>query len=126
MESLLVFIGGIIGGGLRIGFTDLLPAIGFPYVTLLINLVGAFILPIWNNYWAIKWHCQPTLRKGIGVGVIGSFTTFSGIMLDSSHLIMNHQFQSLLIYLAITIVGGFLLAVLGYQWSNRLREQEGI
>ncbi|USS87625.1 CrcB family protein [Fructilactobacillus hinvesii] len=126
METILVLLGGIVGGGLRIGLTDFLPTVTFPYVTLLINLSGALLLPFWNNYWAIKTHCTPKLRKAVGVGLIGSFTTFSGITLDVGHLLLHHALSLLVLYLLITMVGGLILAILGDQWSNALREKEGI
>ncbi|USS91213.1 fluoride efflux transporter FluC [Fructilactobacillus carniphilus] len=126
MEPLLVLIGGIVGGGLRISLTDLLPDLVFPYATLLINLGGAFLLPLWNNYWAFKFHCRPAVRKAVGVGGIGSFTTFSGITLDVGHLLLNQHYAGLAIYLLITIIGGVICAILGDQYSNSLRESEAI
>ncbi|USS89770.1 fluoride efflux transporter FluC [Fructilactobacillus cliffordii] len=126
METILVFIGGIVGGGFRIGLTDALPALTFPYVTLLINLSGAFLLPLWNNYWGFKFHFRPAVRKAVGVGGIGSFTTFSGITLDAGHLLLSQHYASLAIYLLITIIGGVICAILGDQYSNSLRESEAI
>lgn len=72
----LAFIGGAIGGGLRILITEVTPAeAGFPWVILAINIVGSALLG------AVVGRAQ---ERGswryfalIGPGMLGGFTTFS-------------------------------------------------
>lgn len=107
--QVLLFIFGAIGGITRYFIGQGLMINGFPIATLIINLLGAFLLPIWND----RQKERPLLKEIIGVGFFGAFTTFSSAMLDTLTLIIKGQFIALLIYAAITVLGGFLLAYLG-------------
>jgi len=71
--------GAIIGGSARYGLDHAIPhAIdGFPWSTLLVNIVGSFALG-WLA--AAVWGRVPDwVRAGLGAGVLGSFTTFSAV-----------------------------------------------
>ncbi|KRN04613.1 fluoride efflux transporter FluC [Holzapfeliella floricola] len=107
--QVLLFIFGAIGGITRYFIGQGLMINGFPIATLIINLLGAFLLPIWND----RQKERPLLKEIIGVGFFGAFTTFSSAMLDTLTLIIKGQFIALLIYATITVLGGFLLAYLG-------------
>lgn len=107
--QVLLFIFGAIGGITRYFIGQGLMINGFPVATLIINLLGAFLLPIWND----RQKERPLLKEIIGVGFFGAFTTFSSAMLDTLTLIIKGQFIALLIYATITVLGGFLLAYLG-------------
>lgn len=107
--QVLLFIFGAIGGITRYFIGQGLMINGFPIATLIINLLGAFLLPIWND----RQKERPLLKEIIGVGFFGAFTTFSSAMFDTLTLIIKGQFIALLIYATITVLGGFLLAYLG-------------
>lgn len=47
------------------------------------------------------------------VGVCGAFTTFSTFSADSIRLMDNGQWLTILLYLTLSIIGGFLLFYLG-------------
>lgn len=101
--QVLLFIFGAIGGITRYFIGQGLMINGFPIATLIINLLGAFLLPIWND----RQKERPLLKEIIGVGFFGAFTTFSSAMLDTLTLIIKGQFIALLIYATITVLGGF-------------------
>jgi CrcB protein len=82
LPSLAVFVGGLVGTGLRLALDTALPHAddGFPWSTLLANLVGTFALGwlaggLWTRPSTPSW-----LKAGIGSGLIGSFTTLSAVM----------------------------------------------
>ncbi len=113
MTIVAVLIGGIVGTGLRITLDTLIPHSGtqFPWSTLLINLVGSFVLAFLV---ARVWPTAPSwLRGGLGTGLIGSFTTFSALMV--SLLTITHAGAPLLalVYLVVSLAGGLGAALLG-------------
>ncbi|MGX4763077.1 fluoride efflux transporter FluC [Holzapfeliella sp. JNUCC 72] len=117
--QVLLFIFGAIGGICRYFIGQGLMLNGFPIATLITNLIGAFLLPIWND----RQKERPLLKEVIGVGFFGAFTTFSSAMLDTLTLIIRGQFIALLIYTLITVLGGFLLAYLGTSLTGFSHEQ---
>jgi CrcB protein len=106
-----VLVGGLVGTGLRLGIDTLIPhdADGFPWSTLLINVIGSFAL---GMLVARVWPTAPDwLRFGLGTGVLGSFTTFSAMI--GSLLAMLDQPLLSLAYLAASLVLGLAAAALG-------------
>lgn len=74
-----VAVGGLAGAGLRAGIDLALPhgATSIAWSTLLINVVGSFVLG-----WLVgaAWpRIPPWAQAGLGPGLLGTFTTFSGI-----------------------------------------------
>jgi CrcB protein len=73
-ELLAVLLGGAIGTGARLAVDTL---VGQPASTLAINVAGSLALGflvarLWSS-------AAPWLKAGLGVGVLGSFTTFSAL-----------------------------------------------
>lgn len=117
MNIVAVLVGGLIGTGLRLGIDALLPhdADGFPWSTLIINVVGSFAL---GALVARVWPAAPDwLRFGLGTGVLGSFTTFSAMI--GSLLAMLSQPLLSLAYLAASLVLGLSAAALGLRLGRR-------
>jgi len=55
---------------------------GFPYGTLVVNVLGSFILGALLETWALKWSVSQEGRALLVVGMLGAFTTFSTFSLD--------------------------------------------
>lgn len=113
MTAVAVLLGGLIGTGLRLALGTVLPNgdTVFPVATLVINFAGSLVL---GFLVARVWPTAPDwLRGGLGTGVIGSFTTFSALMV--SLLTLTHAGMPLLalLYLVVSIVGGLASALLG-------------
>ncbi len=89
MNYLIVFIGAGIGGMLRQGIN--VAALkwagnGFPWGTLVINILGSFVMGLVAEYWALKSGLPQTTRLFLTTGVLGGFTTFSAFSLDTALL----------------------------------------
>ena len=56
--------------------------LGFPYGTLIINIVGSMFLGALVEGLALFWSVGNDFRAFLVVGVLGSFTTFSTFSLD--------------------------------------------
>ena len=120
---LAVFIGGLAGSAARIGITLVAGQINdywWPYPTLLVNLIGSFVLgflvghgmtslPVW-------------LRLGVTTGFLGAFTTLSAISLDVAVPIVRHGVGPLIVmgsYAIGSIIMGLVSAIVGLRLGAR-------
>ncbi len=119
MTILAVLLGGLVGTGLRIALDTLIPHqdAQFPWSTLLINLVGSFALAFLV---ARVWPTAPAwLRAGLGTGVLGSFTTFSALIIPLLTLTEAGMPLLALVYLLVSLLGGLGAALLGLRLGSR-------
>jgi len=115
-----VFVAGMLGSALRYSLGVLIPnsTTEFPTATLIINVVGAFALGYLTSR---LWPTAPVwLRAALGPGLLGSFTTFSAVMVALVTLAEDDQFALAALYLIATLVVGFGAAGLGL-WIGRRR-----
>lgn len=92
------------------------PPRGFPVATLVINLIGSLLL---GFYLARR---QRSLAGRIsvpfwGIGVFGSFTTFSAFSVEVVQLLGHRQVGLAFGYVVASVVGGMLAALVG-QWTG--------
>ncbi|MFC7392727.1 fluoride efflux transporter CrcB [Scopulibacillus cellulosilyticus] len=80
----------------------------FPYGTLLVNLIGSFLLGLISaSRLASSWQLL------LGTGFMGAFTTFSTFKLENIQMHLKRQKGVLITYLAVSYIGGILLAFAG-------------
>ena len=95
MLYLIVFIGAGIGGALRHGVNVAaakLLGFGFPFGTLIVNIVGSFLMGLAAGYFAFRPGIAQHMRLFMTTGVLGGFTTFSAFSLDAALLIERHAY----------------------------------
>jgi fluoride exporter len=121
MIYLYVGVGGAMGSLLRYGLSFLhLPSVhDFPLGTLIANLLGSFFLG-----WCVvrilpKESISQEAKAGITSGMIGSFTTFSTLSIESIQLLEAGRYLVLLIYLVITVIGGLSLVSMGMRLDKK-------
>ena len=122
LPYLAVFAGGLLGTGLRLAADLALPHAddGFPWSTLIVNLVGAFTLGwlaggLWTRPSTPAW-----LKAGVGSGVIGSFTTLSAVMGSLTILGREGEVALAAVYLGVSLVAGLALAAGGLKLGSAL------
>ena len=81
---------------------------GFPLATVVINIIGAFLLGSFVQMSALIWSPSPELRIFITVGILGSFTTFSSFALDVYMLWGRGETIEATAYVAISIIFGIV------------------
>jgi len=110
ISSLLVGLGAGIGAYFRNVLTRLSPKIkiDFPVMTLLINILGSFIL----GYLTASVTDKKMLLF-LGTGICGGFTTFGTFNMELSQLWFQRRFVSCLIYFSLTYVFGILGFIIG-------------
>jgi CrcB protein len=123
--GLAVFLGGMVGTGLRLGIDRTLPHTDaqFPVGTLVANVTGAFVLGwlvagLWTRPAVPRW-----LKVALGPGVLGAFTTFSAVMVSLVTLASASAWPLAWLYLAATLLLGFAAAALGLGLGGRLRHR---
>ena len=115
-ELLAVVIGGMLGTAARLTIDTLLPHgdRDFPVSTLVINMVGSFALGLLvARVWP---SAAPWLRAGLGVGLLGSFTTFSALAVSTVTLGFG---WTALLYVALSITLGLAAAFAGLRIGSR-------
>ncbi|MBI3123435.1 MAG: fluoride efflux transporter CrcB [Ignavibacteriales bacterium] len=112
LKYLIVFVGSGIGGGLRFWLSSLVhkyfPPF-FPLGTLIINILGSFILGYMIFGLDEKELINPSVKLFIGIGFCGGFTTFSTFSLETFNLIRNSEF----LFAGINILASILVSLLG-------------
>lgn len=128
-SCLAVFVGGCLGSGVRITLGTLQPsAVAWPWMTMLINLTGAFILGCLLEYFAQTGEdvgSHKLWRLGLGTGVIGGYTTYSTFILESDTRLTHHEFLLGMAYLVSSVLVGLVCAGLGVWAGSRLATRRG-
>jgi len=83
---------------------------GFPYGTLVVNVVGSFVLGALVETLALVWSPSEAVRALMVVGALGAFTTFSTFSLDVHTLAIRGNYLGLGGYVA----GSILLSVAAF------------
>jgi CrcB protein len=95
MLYLIVFLGAGIGGALRHGVNvgaARLFGYGFPFGTLIVNIVGSFLMGLFAGYFAFRPGIGQHVRLFLTTGILGGFTTFSAFSLDTALLVERHSY----------------------------------
>lgn len=114
---LLVFVGGAIGTAVRYLLTLSVPPIaGVPLITFLINVSGAFVLGWLLQSLALRGPdegARRDLRLFAGTGILGGYTTYSSLAVDTDGLIAAQSVGLSILYAGATIVVGAAASVAG-------------
>ena len=121
MRLTLIAIFGAIGTLLRYGLQGLLQkSPGFPYGTLLINLLGCFFLGLLGQLMLNRMLISPELRIAITVGFFGGFTTFSSFGWETAKMLEEGAWARASAYVGASVFAGLLLSVAGIRLANRI------
>jgi CrcB protein len=119
----VVAAGGVVGTSLRAGLEQWLGGTTVPWITLAINLAGAFALGLLLEGLARTGEDvgrRRMVRMGLGAGVIGGFTTYSTFVLEAVRLLEQGHAELMVGYLAGSLVLGVGAAWLGLTAADRL------
>lgn len=109
-NCILVGIGGFIGTVCRylIGLLPIGTENGFPIKTLMINVVGAFLLGLITALASKSEVVHPQIILMLRIGVCGGFTTFSTFAYESVDLMKDGTMTMALLYMGASVVLGVL------------------
>ncbi len=86
----------------------------FPTGTLVVNLIGCFVIGLCFYLMFDRYLVNPTVRTIIMIGLLGGFTTFSSFGLQTFTLLRDGEMGLALFNVALSNVGGLLLVWVGY------------
>jgi CrcB protein len=115
-----VFVGGLIGTTLRvlIDVAIVHDLDEFALSTLLVNVVGSFVLGLLV---AALWPRVPGwVRVGLGPGILGSFTTFSALAVSVVFMAQSGDLLGAALSIVLSIGLGMLAAWAGLALGARL------
>ena len=114
-----VAVGGVLGALARYGVGLLLPHRSgmFPLGTLLINVLGGFLIGVVIDGVAAR----PLLRPFAVTGILGGFTTFSTYAVDTEQLLATGRLGTAVAYLVGTLVGALVATWVGLALARLVR-----
>ncbi|MBU6235491.1 MAG: fluoride efflux transporter CrcB [Alphaproteobacteria bacterium] len=106
MNLLAVISGGALGSALRYGVGIFAPKLlgnAFPFATLIVNVLGCFLIGATIATFEARGPLDQTLRLFLTVGLLGGFTTFSAFSID---VLMLYDRKPLLaaVYIGVTLI----------------------
>ena len=87
---------------------------GFPWATLVVNLVGCFFIGLLWGVFSKNGTEGSNWSLFLTVGLCGGFTTFSTFSKEALVMLQGGNVWGFAGYVAISVVAGFALVALGY------------
>jgi CrcB protein len=109
---LMVFLGAGLGGMMRHAVNNAaarLLGYGFPFGTLIVNIVGSFLMGALAGYFVLRTGVPQHYRLFLTTGILGGYTTFSAFSLDVALLTERHEFGMAAFYVLASVafsIGG--------------------
>jgi len=116
LKILMVAVGGSIGATTRYLFSTWAAerfGANFPYGTLIVNVIGCFIIGIFMTMTTERLIVSPYWRLLITVGFVGGLTTFSSFSYETFRLVEDADMIMALYNIALNLVLGFLATWIG-------------
>jgi fluoride exporter len=92
----------------------------FPSGTLLVNLIGCFLLGGIAEYALLHLTIPPDWRVGITVGFFGAFTTFSSFTWETARMLQDGQWRAATVYILASVLGGIIGVFFGMRIADRI------
>ncbi|HEY8591334.1 MAG TPA: fluoride efflux transporter CrcB [Sphingomicrobium sp.] len=121
MPYLIVFLGAGIGGAFRHGVNAAsarLFGTGFPTGTLIVNIVGSFLMGLAAGYFLARPGIAQPVRLFLTTGILGGFTTFSAFSLDTALLVERHAYALAAAYVLGSVVASIAALFIGLALSR--------
>jgi fluoride exporter len=114
MNLVYIALFGALGSLARYGIGLLGASYGllFPWGTLLINILGSFILGFVATL-ALQNQVSETTRLAIAVGFCGAFTTFSTFEFEVMNAILEGRVFTAIIYVTSSLILGLIAVFIG-------------
>ena len=113
---LLVSLGGAIGSGARYllsSWAQVLLGAAFPYGTLIVNVVGSFLICAIMHLGVFANVISPSLRLFLTTGIMGGFTTYSAFDHETYRYAQQGAYALVGLYVVTTLVLCFAAGAAG-------------
>jgi len=122
LQLIAIAAGGAVGAVLRFVVSGLAYGYlgeGFPWGTLVVNLIGCFIIGFLSKLFESV-AVSPNVRMMVLVGGLGAFTTFSTYALENVNLLRDGQLLAALTNVLASTAVGIICVFLGISLANLL------
>jgi CrcB protein len=112
-----VAIGGAVGACLRFAISELMLLVvdrSFPYATLLVNIIGSFVMGFLIASFESNILDSETWRHIISIGFLGALTTFSTFSIDTLFFLQNGEWLKAGLNIICNVIFSIFAAWLGY------------
>src|SRR3954449_1187459 len=122
-ELAAIFAGGFVGAIARLEFAETLPpeAGRWPWATLIVNVVGAFLLGYFVTRLQERLPLSAYRRPLLGTGLCGALTTFSAMQLELLRMLDTGRIGLALSYACASLAAGFLAVAVATNLVRRAR-----
>jgi CrcB protein len=117
---LLVFAAGGLGASVRYLVGLWIGPRAFPYATLVVNLVGSFLIALVLEVSLRITSFPPILRLALTTGFLGGLTTYSSFNYETTTLAAQGSSGRALLNVAATLIGCLLAGLAGLWLARRL------
>jgi fluoride exporter len=115
---ILVGLGSSIGGVLRYAISLMVKSTNFPYATLMVNILGSFVIGIIFALGIKNQTNQEQIKLFFATGICGGFTTLSAFSLENMELLKSENYTIAFLYIAATIILSITAVFAGYKIIN--------
>jgi CrcB protein len=117
IEYLFVAIGAACGGVLRYWMTGIIQSntrYNFPFGTLVVNVLGSFILGFIIFVLDVRELISPRMKILLAIGLCGGFTTFSTFSIETINLLIDTETLFALLNVLVNVILSIVAVFLAY------------
>ena len=116
-KLLLIAAGGALGTLARYGTSSAMQELSrrwkFPAGTLLVNLLGCFLIGLLYGLLTERFKVPEVYRLAVITGFLGGYTTFSAYAWETVELFRERGTTAGLLYVVASNLGGIVMVILG-------------
>ncbi|MDR1460853.1 MAG: fluoride efflux transporter CrcB [Campylobacteraceae bacterium] len=106
MGYFAIALGAVLGALLRHAMFNFIKIDSFPYHTIVVNIIGCFLIGIFAQYCIMKGNVPLSVKLFFITGFLGSFTTFSAFAMDTGFLVSKGEFLKTFLYIGSSVFLG--------------------
>ncbi|AOT68992.1 fluoride efflux transporter CrcB [Geosporobacter ferrireducens] len=118
LKILILGLGGFLGSNFRFWLSDWACRHfqeNLPYGTLIVNILGSFLLGIIMCYATESKDLVPLIKLFLGTGMMGAFTTFSALSFETLEMLKKSNYRLAILNTTMNITLGIAAVWIGYE-----------
>lgn len=92
---------------------------GFPFGTLMVNVVGCFLIAAITHVAISTDLISPTVRLTLTTGFMGGLTTYSSFNLETTQFFQSRDWYTAFLNFGVTVSACFVAGLLGFVVARR-------
>jgi CrcB protein len=92
----------------------------FPYATLIVNLVGSFLIAFVLELALLRKDVPTHLQLALTTGFMGGFTTYSSFNFETTKLVLDGHTARGVVNIAVTLAGAIAAGLFGLWVARRI------